>query len=516
MLNISNNRTIAKNSIMLYVRTFFIMAIGFYTSRVVLGKLGQEDYAIYNLVGGIVAIIAFLNSAMYGATSRFLTVALGKGDPDYLKKTFDSAIVVHFWMAVAVFVIGETAGLWFVNSKLIIPENRMLAANVVYQTVLLTLLLNIMQVPFVSSIISHEKMSIYAYVDIINFTLKLVIVFIMAAMPYDHLISFSLLMLGVALVVFLIYYVYTFRKFGECRFRGRHEKVICRQLTSFFGFNMIGNFGAIFNMQAINILINRFFDILYNAATGIATTVSNMVNALTGNMLVAFTPPITKSVASDDKERMASLTKLGMVMSLFFFALFGIPVVVETETVMAVWLGKGMVPPMSEVFCRLIIAGMLFETIRRIAIISIHACGRLKTISLCIGTVLTVNPFIVWLVFRHYPYAPMAYVCTIAANALLAAVSIFMIKRYFKWFNPWFLLWIVAKMLVVIAVTLVTTFWISTLLPPSLWRILLSAVCSTVMLSVLTYIFCMTKANRRMVVDYIAGKIKFVPKKGIR
>ena len=210
MLNISNNRTIAKNSIMLYVRTFFIMAIGFYTSRVVLGKLGQEDYAIYNLVGGIVAIIAFLNSAMYGATSRFLTVALGKGDPDYLKKTFDSAIVVHFWMAVAVFVIGETAGLWFVNSKLIIPENRMLAANVVYQTVLLTLLLNIMQVPFVSSIISHEKMSIYAYVDIINFTLKLVIVFIMAAMPYDHLISFSLLMLCVALVVFLIYYVHYF------------------------------------------------------------------------------------------------------------------------------------------------------------------------------------------------------------------------------------------------------------------------------------------------------------------
>lgn len=509
MTPVSDNKRIAKNSIMLYVRTFFIMAIGFYTSRVVLNKLGQTDYGIYSLVGGLVGLIAFLNSAMYGATSRFLTVALGKGDKDLLKKTFDSTVVVHFWMSVVVLAVGESLGLWFINTQLVIPSDRMLAANVVYQTALFTLLLNIMQVPLVSSIISHEKMGVYAYIDIANYTLKLVIVFIMAALPYDHLISFALLMLTVAVAVFLLYYVFASRKFPECRYSGAQDRKICRELMSFFGFNMIGNFGSLFNVQAISVLINRFFGLVYNAANGIAMTVSNLVNALTGNLMIAFTPPITKAVASCENEKIESLTKLGMTMSLFFFAVFAIPVVVETEPIMSIWLGRGNVPVMSEVFCRLIVAGLLFEVIRRIAIISIHATGRLQRISIIIGSILTLNPFVAWILLRHYPSAPLVYCCTIAANAILAIIAVLLIKRYFKWFKSWGLLFAVFKMLVVIVASGFAAWAVSRQMEPSFWRILVSGACSTILLCVLTYLFCLTKDNRRVVVDYIAGKLKF-------
>lgn len=482
------------------------MVIGFYTSRVVLQELGQEDYGIYNLVGGIVGLLAFLNSAMYGATSRYLTVALGKGDTDNLKKTFDSAVVVHFRMAVAVFLIAETVGLWFINTQLVIPQERMLAANVVYQTAIFSLLLNIMQVPLVSSIISHEKMSMYAYVDIINFSLKLGIVFLLPVLPFDNLISFAVLMLLVAITVFLIYKVYTARKFAECRYKGKQDKSTCRELASFFGWNMAGNFGGLFNTQAIGVLVNRFFGLVYNAANGVAFTISNIVNALTGNMMVAFTPPITKAVAAEERERTVDLNRLGMKMSLFFFALFAIPVIVEADTIMRLWLVE--VPPKSAVFCRLIIAGMLFEVIRRIAMINIHASGNIKLISIIIGTLLTINPFIGWLLYRMYPDPALAYACTIGTNIILAFISILIIRRYLNWFPVSALLVPVIKMLAVTAAVLIAVYYLSRLFEPTLWRVLLSAAASTVLLSALTYVFCLGRGERQRVGELVLGKLK--------
>ena len=213
MLQDSDNKRVAKNSIMLYLRMLVIMVVGFYTSRVVLQLLGEKDFGIYGLVGGIVGMLAFLNSTMSGATSRFLTFALGKKDPERLDATFDSALSVHIWIAVIVFVIAETAGLWFVNNKLVIPAERMVAANWVYQCAIVSVIISIVQVPYVASIISHEKMSVYAYVDIINVMLKLGIVFILMRAGWDKLIIYSILMTAVTLLTGLIYRRYSVRHF---------------------------------------------------------------------------------------------------------------------------------------------------------------------------------------------------------------------------------------------------------------------------------------------------------------
>lgn len=219
MLQDSDNKRVAKNSIMLYLRMLVTMVVGFYTSRVVLQVLGEEDFGVYGLVGGIVGMLAFLNSTMSGATSRFLTFELGRGDKESLNSTFDSALIVHIWIALIVFVIAETGGLWFVNHKLVIPAERMMAANWVYQCAIISVVISIIQVPYVASIVAHEKMGVYAYVDIINVTMKLAIVFILMHSTWDNLILYAVLMMVITLLTGLIYRRYSVRHFEECRDR---------------------------------------------------------------------------------------------------------------------------------------------------------------------------------------------------------------------------------------------------------------------------------------------------------
>lgn len=505
MAEVSDNRRIAKNSMMLYIRMFIVMIIGFYTSRVVLQALGQEDYGLYGVVGSFVALFASLNSAMYGATSRFLTYSLGKKDKQQLKTTFDSAIVVHFWMAVLVFVLAESIGLWYVNNRLVMPPDRVLAANVVYQTTIIALLLNIMQVPYVASIIAHERMGIYAYVDVINVVLKLIIVFIMNALPYDKLISYACLMLLVSATVFLIYKGYTSKHFEECRFGRTHSRQTCKEIASFFGFNMFGNFGNIFNPQAINILINRFFGLVYNAANGIATTVSGMVNAFTGNMMTAFIPPITKSVAEEDMAKTEGLIALGMKMSLFFYALFAIPIIAETETIMSVWLVE--VPPKSEIFTRLIVGGIMFEVIRRIVCAGIYAKGKIKFVSICIGLLQIINPFVVWFIFRHNPKPELAYLSSVVVHAILAVIIIGVSRNYLKGFRAALIAAATLKMIAIIVAVLVAAWYLKEQLPQTLWRVIVTGVVSTIMLSLLTYSVVLNSANRATVKGFIVGRI---------
>ena len=270
MLQDSDNKRVAKNSIMLYLRMLVTMVVGFYTSRVVLQVLGEEDFGVYGLVGGIVGMLAFLNTTMSGATSRFLTFELGKGDKAGLSSMFDSALVVHIWIAVIVFIIAETAGLWFVNSKLVIPAERMVAANWVYQCAIISVMVSIIQVPYVASIVAHEKMGVYAYIDIINVTMKLAIVFILVHSPWDKLIFYSVLMMAVTVITGYIYRRYSVRHFEECRYTHSKSKQMSKEIMSFFGFNMFGNFGAIFNMQVVNILCND-------------TNIKVMLNRIGGN-----------------------------------------------------------------------------------------------------------------------------------------------------------------------------------------------------------------------------------------
>lgn len=506
MLQDTDNKRVAKNSIMLYMRMMVTMVVGFYTSRVVLQVLGEEDFGVYSLVGGIVGMLAFLNTTMSGATSRFLTFELGRGDRKSLSSTFDSALVVHLWIALVVFVIAETGGLWFVNNKLVISAERMVAANWVYQCAVVSVMVSIIQVPYVAGIVAHEKMGVYAYIDIINVFLKLGIVFVIMSTTWDKLIIYSILMMVVTLFTGFIYRRYSLRHFEECRYTKSNTRQTSKEIMSFFGYNMFGNFGVIFNMQVTNILINNFFGLVYNAASGIAATVSNVVGSFSNNTLTAFRPPITKSYSANEKDKSESFTILGMQMCLFFFALFAVPVIVEIKTLLSVWLEK--VPSQSDVFCRLLITSLLFETVRRVCLISIHATGKVKLVSLCIGILLTLNPLIVYILFRLVPEVSLAYVSNVLINIILAFIVMLLMKKFIPEYSLRSIFVCVVKMLFVISLTMAIVYFSMQNLPATLFRVLLSAVLSTTLLCAGTYYICLDADKRRWVVGFVRNKLR--------
>ena len=297
---LSNNKRIAKNTIMLYIRMLLSMVVSLYTSRVVLNTLGVEDYGIYGVVGGVVAMFSFLNNTMSGATSRFLTFEMGRGDFKRLKNTFSSALIIHLLIVCAILLLAETIGLWFLANKLVIPVERMGAAHWVYQLSILSMAINVTQVPYNASIIAHEKMDVYAYVEILNVTLKLLIVYLLVIGDFDKLILYAVLTLVVSMTIAFIYRIYCIRNFEECRFEWNWNKNILKGLLSFSTYNLYGNFGSVMNMQGTNFALNHFWGVILNSASGIATTVANVVNSFTSNILVAFRPQITKSYAQGD------------------------------------------------------------------------------------------------------------------------------------------------------------------------------------------------------------------------
>lgn len=251
---------------------FLTMVVGLYTSRVVLQTLGVEDYGIYGVIGGIVAMMGFLNASMSGATSRFLTFELGRGDKERLANTFSSALIVHIIIAAIVFVVAETVGLWFLCNKLVIPENRMVAAHWVYQLSILSSMLSITQVPYNSSIIAHEKMDVYAYVEILNVTLKLLIVYLLVIGNFDKLILYAILMFTVSVIIMVVYRIYCLRRFEECKFRLFLDKDYLKPLLSFSGWDLYGNMAFSVRQQGANFLLNMFYGVVLNAAYNIATT----------------------------------------------------------------------------------------------------------------------------------------------------------------------------------------------------------------------------------------------------
>ena len=232
---ISNNKTIAKNTLFLYFRMMFTMLVSLYTSRVNLSVLGIEDNGIYQVVGGVVAMFSFLNSSLSGATSRFLTYELGRGDKERLSKTFASALNIHIFVAIIVFFLAETVGLWFLENKLVIPDERMDAARIVYQVSIIASMISITQVPYNASIISHEKMGVFAYMGILDVSLKLLICYMLYITPFDRLITFGVLVLTVTILLQMIYRLYCIKHFEECHFKLYRDKTIIKPILSFEG-----------------------------------------------------------------------------------------------------------------------------------------------------------------------------------------------------------------------------------------------------------------------------------------
>lgn len=501
----SNNKRIAKNTIMLYIRMFISMLVGLYTSRVVLATLGVEDYGIYGVVGGVVGMMGFLNASMSGATSRFLTFELGKGDKERLAKTFSSALIVHIAIAIIVFILAETVGLWFLCNKLNIPEGRMEAAHWVYQFSILATMLSITQVPYNATIIAHEKMNVYAYMEILNVSLKLLIVYLLTIGDFDKLILYASLMLAVSILIMMVYRIYAIRQFPEAHFHWIWDKTYLRPLLSFSGWDLYGNACVIARQQGTNFLINIFYGVVYNAASGIATTVQGTISGLAFNIILAFRPQIIKQYAKGNVEDMSKLVGNAVCFTTILFGCMSIPLILETHYIMKAWLG--VIPEKSEIFCQILLIASFLGLLNNIWNTCIHATGKIKEISIFSGTFFLISLPIIYVVFQFKAPVESAYLVFILSIVFVNVSNLLIIKKKIPKLKLNFVFLNYIKVIIVLMASYYITSLFKAQMQETFIRLLVDCFICWIIIFASSFIFILNKKQKKSIISKICPKL---------
>ena len=497
----SNKKRIAKNTVALYIRMLLGLVVSLYTSRVVLATLGVEDFGVYGVVGGVVGMFSFLNAAQRGATSRFITFELGKGEKGRLDETFVSTRIVHIGIALLVVLLVETVGVWFLNNKLVIPEGRMYAAHWVLQLSILTTFLGIVQTPYGALIIAHEKMGIYAYVELLHVFLKLGIVYLLVIGHFDKLILYAILQAAVSVIILLIYRIYCLRHFPTTRAKFVWKKDILKSLLSFSGYNLFGNMGGVVNLQGTNFVVNIFFGVVYNAAVGIASTVAGAVEGFASNVMTAFRPQITKDYAREDYASFESYLGLAIKTILAVYCIVAIPAYIEIDKVLSIWLKE--VPTCSAIFCRFMLVNIFFATLRYIITIGIHATAKVKAISLITGLLQIMNPFVIWLLFSQGMEVEYSYLTIIFVNAILCGIDFYLLHRYVPQVNISKLVWSAILILFACTSSLIVSSVAIHFLDQTIYRILLTVFVSALCTLSLTWLLCLNRSQRQTIIGYV-------------
>ena len=383
---------------MLYGRMLFSMVVSLYTSRVVLNTLGVVDYGIYGVVGGFVAMFSLISSSLSSAVSRFLTFELGRGDNERLGKAFSTSLLIHIALAVVVFIVAETVGVWFVNNKMTIPSERMYAANWVFQASIVSFMFGLFSVPYNASIVSHEKMSAFAYIGILDTTLRLCVVMFIAysSWPFDKLIAYAVLLVAVSILLQCIYIFYCRSHFEECRLRISFDKEFWKEICTFSVWNFIGCSAAVLKDQGVNILLNLYMGPVLNAARAIATSANRAISGFAGNFMTALNPQITKSYAAGDLDYSHYLVERGSRFSFYILSFFALPILLETEFVLAIWLKQ--YPEHTVNFVRLVLILSLVDIMSNTLITLQNATGQIRNYQLVVGGILLLN-------------FPLSYIC---------------------------------------------------------------------------------------------------------
>lgn len=423
----ANNKRIAKNTLLLYVRMLFGMLVSLYTSRVILQTLGVEDYGVYNVVGGVITMFTFLNSAMSSATSRYITFEIGKGNMEQLKKVFSTALQIHAAIALLIVTLGETVGLWFLMNELVIPDGRMEAAMWVYQCSIVTAVVTIMSVPYNADIIAHEKMSAFAYISVLEILLKLAIVYLLVVLPFDKLKVYAVLVLMVGILVRYIYTRYCHKHFEESHYIHRIDKSLLKEMSSFAGWSFWGNLAGILYTQGLNMMLNIFFGPVVNAARGIATQIQSVVTQFVTNFQMALNPQITKTYASGELAKMHSLMFRSARFSFMLLFFLSLPIMIETDYILTLWLG--VVPENTAIFARIIIAISLIYTTANPCVIANQATGKVKVYQAVVGGLLLLILPISYIVLKLGAPAYSVFIVHFCVESVAQFARMYMLRN---------------------------------------------------------------------------------------
>lgn len=376
MEHTEQNKRIAKNSILLYVRMIFVMAVAFYSSRIILSTLGITDYGIYNIVAGVITMLGFLTGALGNTASRYITFALGQGDIKKTEQVFNTILILHLGMSFLILILGESIGLLLVHYKLVIPTDRFQAALWVYQCSIFTFIGSLMRVPYNALIIAHERMNAYAYISVFEVSAKLGILFIIMKMPYDRLINYAIWLLLIQIVILCIHIIYTHTAFKDVKHKATINKKLFHEIMEYIGWSSSGFLAIIGYGQGINVLLNLFFGPVANAAQGITIQVQSAVNQFFTNFQMAVNPQITKSYASGNLSYMHQLIIFSSKYSFFMVWIVALPILFYTEEILKWWLGN--IPTYTADFVRIMLLICMDATLSGPCLTAIHATGHIK------------------------------------------------------------------------------------------------------------------------------------------
>lgn len=471
-----NTQRIAKNTILLYIRMLFLMVVSLFTSRVILNALGVENYGIYNAVGGIVVMFSILSSSMSSSISRYLTYELGAGNIERLRVVYSSAIIIQILLFLIIAIIAEPLGLWFLNKKMNIPPERVYAANCVFQFSIITFGLGLINLPFNATIISHERMSFFAYISIFEGVSKLVVAYLVNISPIDKLIFYSCLMLMISVIMRVIYGWYCTHNFKECKFKFTIDVGLLKEMFSFAGWNFFGNGSYLVNTQGINLLSNVFFGVTINATRGIATQVDSVVGQFVGNFTMAINPQITKSYASGDFKYMHKLICRGARFSYFLMLILAVPIIVETDMILTLWLKT--YPPDTAIFVRFAIASSLTTIIGNTLVTGMMASGNIKRYQLIITSVGVLVFPMTWVAFEFGAPAYCAYLIYFVVYFILIFLRMYLVKDLIKMPPKLYFSNVVLRCLVITVLSFVPATAITFLIQQSVPRLVLNMIVS--------------------------------------
>lgn len=486
------------------------MIISLFTSRLILEALGVDNFGIYNVVGGFVGMFSIISGSLSSSISRYLTYTLGKGDLRVMKTVFATSVNVQLILAVVIVIVGETVGLWFLNYKMNIPPGRMYAANWVLQCSIFSFVMGLICTPYNASIIAHEKMNVFAYMTILDVILKLVFVYVLFITPFDILITYSVSLVLISLLMRIIYGVYCTRKFKECRYEFVFDKKLLKQMTGFAWWSFFGNTAYIFNTQGVNMLINVFFGVIFNAARGIVGQVERAVMSLVGQLSTAFTPQITKSYAEGNKEYMFSIINRGTKLSIFLYLLILIPLEFEAPIVLKIWLND--VPDYSVLFLRLSLFCNLIMQLGGPSYTAVMATGDIKNYQIAV-TIVGCLVFPVTFIFYKLRFSVQStYFVYIVIYSILIYIRLIFMKKLLG-YNPMeFFNKVLIRVIITTLMSMVIPSLIFVLMDDTISRLVILTLSSLISTSTIIFVLGFTQSERQFISQKIFDILK---RKGI-
>ena len=499
-----NNRLIAKNASMLYLRMFISMVIGFYTSRIVLQALGVSDYGIYNLVGGVVVLANMLTSSLSGATSRYLTYSLGEHDFKKTQRTFSTALIIHIGLSILFILVTETVGLWFVNTQLVISPNRMVAANWVYQSAIISTALSITQVPYNSLITSHEQFGAFAVIEVLGACLKLVIAFAVLYSRLDHLILYSILYMIVSFCIMLYYRVYCVKHFPESHFRRILDKELFPKLLKFSSWTLLGNVSLTILQQGLNIIINLFFGTIINAAVGIASQVQALLYSFIGNITTAFSPQIIKEYVESDFKRMNYLISIGGKFSSICILLISIPVIVKMDFLMGLWLKD--VPEGAVVICQVLLINNFFNSFNPLLYSAITATGNINKLNIFCGIQYLLSVVITYfIVFWTHSYL-CAFIFNLSVPLISCVIYLYVLKHEMSSFSIYdYVVHTILAVTLLGGITMGGAWFVNGLFQSDIWALIAVSLTSTILITILSLCFIIDNNSRNFLLSKVSS-----------